>query len=79
MQPAVSDSDVIIHLAKLNELPLIKELYGCFVELKHQSSERLIAIFLTSSSKEVTDASTSLSSVDCHTLLSKISLFLKVL
>jgi predicted nucleic acid-binding protein len=29
MQPAVSDSDVIIHLAKLNELPLIKELYGC--------------------------------------------------
>ncbi|CAG1007965.1 MAG: DUF3368 domain-containing protein [Candidatus Methanoperedens sp.] len=29
MQPAVSDSDVIIHLAKLNELRLIKELYGC--------------------------------------------------
>ncbi|MGB8217365.1 MAG: DUF3368 domain-containing protein [Candidatus Methanoperedens sp.] len=29
MQPAVSDSDVIIHLAKLNELSLIKELYGC--------------------------------------------------
>src|SRR3989337_2590267 len=25
----VSDSDVIIHLAKLNELILIKELYGC--------------------------------------------------
>ncbi|GFO98224.1 uncharacterized protein ig2599ANME_2447 [groundwater metagenome] len=29
MQLAVSDSDVIIHLAKLNELTLIKELYGC--------------------------------------------------
>lgn len=29
MQQAVSDSDVIIHLAKLNELILIKELYGC--------------------------------------------------
>ncbi len=29
MQPAVSDSDVIIHLAKLNELRLLKELYGC--------------------------------------------------
>ncbi len=29
MQPAVSDSDVIIHLTKLNELRLIKELYGC--------------------------------------------------
>lgn len=29
MQPAVSDSDVIIHLAKLIELQLIKELYGC--------------------------------------------------
>lgn len=29
MQRAVSDSDVIIHLAKLNELTLIRELYGC--------------------------------------------------
>ncbi len=29
MQPVVSDSDVIIHLAKLNELRLIKELYRC--------------------------------------------------
>ncbi|MDP2841438.1 MAG: hypothetical protein Q8O17_04085 [Candidatus Methanoperedens sp.] len=29
MQRAVSDSDVIIHLAKLNELILIKKLYGC--------------------------------------------------
>lgn len=29
MQRAVSDSDVIIHLAKLNVLVLIKELYGC--------------------------------------------------
>ncbi len=29
MRPAVSDSDVIIHLAKLNELTLIKKLYGC--------------------------------------------------
>lgn len=29
MQRTVSDSDVIIHLAKLNELTLIKELYGC--------------------------------------------------
>ncbi len=29
MQRVVSDSDVIIHLAKLNELTLIRELYGC--------------------------------------------------
>ncbi len=29
MQRAVSDSDIIIHLAKLNELILIKELFGC--------------------------------------------------
>ncbi len=29
MQRAVIDSDVIIHLAKLNELTLIRELYGC--------------------------------------------------
>ena len=39
MQRAVSDSDVIIHLAKLNELNLIKELYECahiprYVELE---------------------------------------------
>ncbi len=39
MQPAVSDSDVIIHLAKLNELTLIKELYGCINIPKYVLSE----------------------------------------
>jgi len=39
MQRVVSDSDVIIHLAKLNALHLIKELYACahiprYVELE---------------------------------------------
>ena len=39
MQRVVSDSDVIIHLAKLNALNLIKELYACahiprYVELE---------------------------------------------
>ena len=29
MQRVVSDSDVIIHLAKLNKLDLIRELYEC--------------------------------------------------
>lgn len=44
MQRAVSDSDVIIHLAKLNELNLIRELYECahiprYVELEMVRSQ----------------------------------------
>jgi len=35
----VSDSDVIIHLAKLNELTLIRELYGCAYIPEYVESE----------------------------------------
>ena len=44
MQRVVSDSDVVIHLAKLNKLDLIKELYECahiprYVELEMVRSQ----------------------------------------